>query len=115
MTMAYLRRLLRDPLFVRVLLAVYGGGLGAIGALVVWNFRAATVLEGLLLGFFAFLLGLGLYMVAVAVGGSPERLDAASGLISDGNELLVGALLLAVAVVALPLVWAVRALQRLRR
>jgi len=114
--LAWLRSVVRDPLFLRVCLLLWGGPFLALGL-----FMAAAAhvppsdgTEWFLLAFGAALGSYGAFLVFAGALGSDALLDRATGFVSEGGELLGLVLAVAVALVAVPVTVLLRALVRRR-
>jgi hypothetical protein len=110
--LAHLRRLMRDVLFLRVCVAIYGIPIAALGVAGVWNLPRGTLIEWLLLGLVFLLSAWGLFMTYAAFFGSLNNLSRAAEGASEGGEIVGLVFLALVVLVALPVTATLRAIQR---
>lgn len=102
--MAYLRKLIADPLFVRVCMLLWGGPMVAFGAYVLSSWRPTIPIEWLGYLLIFLLAALGLYLVITALTSSEEGLDRATNFMSDGGDIVGLVAAFTVCLVALPIV-----------
>ena len=113
--LGYLRAQLKDPLFMRVCMFLWGlpfALLGPYGAVIL---RPAASFEWFGFAMLAALGSLGLYLLGVAAFGSDARVHKTTDFMHEGGELLGIVFAIAVILVAVPLTELLRAIIRRSR
>ena len=112
--MAYLRELLKDQLFMRVCMFIWGLPFIALGAYCVVAWRPVEAIEWFGFSLVSAIGVLGFYLVGTAVLGSAERVEKSTDFMHEGGEIVGLVLAVFVAVIAVPITICIRAIGKRR-
>ena len=106
---AYLRNVISDLMFVRVVMVLWSVPFVSIGIVALLQWRPSEPWEWFGLSF-AVLIGVyGLFLAYAGIFGSATLVEKAAGFVAEGGDVLGVVLALVVAVVAIPVTIAIRA------
>jgi putative Mn2+ efflux pump MntP len=113
--MAYLRELLQDPLFMRVCMFLWGLPFVGISVYALASWHPVETYEWFGAALLCALGLLGFYLLGIATMGSKARLEKSTDFIHDGGDILGLVLVVAIALVAIPVAVVLRVIARGRR